>query len=90
MTAYANLHLAFEQMRLKAFRQARGDSPEPDEPDNGLPTEAPRVLILGPENSGKTSACKVLTNYAVRGVQEWSPILVNLDPSEVSLHSAPF
>ncbi|KAL4077286.1 hypothetical protein V8B97DRAFT_2004165 [Scleroderma yunnanense] len=82
MTAYANLHMALEQMRVRALRALHG-SPISDD-DHNANTEPPRVLILGPENSGKTTICKILTNYAVRVGQGWSPILVNVDPSEVS------
>jgi hypothetical protein len=48
-------------------------------------TEAPRVLVLGPESAGKTSLCKILTNYAVRMGVPRSPVYVNLDPSEASV-----
>ncbi|KIL69980.1 hypothetical protein M378DRAFT_118800 [Amanita muscaria Koide BX008] len=80
MSAYANLHIAFEQMRVRALRKLRGSPPHSDEP--GTPVEPPRVLVLGPENSGKTTVCKILTNYAVRAGQGWSPVYVNVDPSE--------
>lgn len=81
MSAYANLHVAFEQMRVRALSAVRG-SPISDEEADANP-EPPRVLVLGPENSGKTTVCKILTNYAVRAGQNWSPLLVNVDPSEV-------
>ncbi|KAF9246410.1 Pre-mRNA cleavage complex II protein Clp1-domain-containing protein [Melanogaster broomeanus] len=80
MIAYANLHMAFEQMRVRALRVLHG-SPASDN-DQNANTEPPRVLILGPENSGKTTICKILSNYAVRVGQNWSPLLVNVDPSE--------
>lgn len=80
MTAYANLHIAFEQMRVKALAHLRG-SPIPDGPSR-VTSESPRVLVLGPENSGKTSACKVLVNYAARSRMGWVPVLVNTDPRE--------
>jgi len=74
--------MAFEQMRVRSLRKLHG-SPAPEgEPDSGA--EPPRVLILGPENSGKTTVCKILVNYAVRSGQGWAPMLVNVDPSEVS------
>ncbi|TDL25011.1 Clp1-domain-containing protein [Rickenella mellea] len=81
MDPYINLHLAFEQMRVKALRKQR-NSPTPDDADGGVPADSPRVLVLGPENAGKTTACKILTNYAVRTGQGWCPMLVNIDPSE--------
>ncbi|KAI6127761.1 Pre-mRNA cleavage complex II protein Clp1-domain-containing protein [Pisolithus croceorrhizus] len=80
MGAYANLHMAFEQMRVRALSALHG-SPVPDD-DHGANPEPPRVLVLGPENSGKTTICKILANYAVRVGQNRCPILVNADPSE--------
>jgi polyribonucleotide 5'-hydroxyl-kinase len=92
MSAYANLHIALEQMRVRALRAVHG-SPISDNDDyedvredgpssqqHGLP---PRVLILGPEHSGKTTVTKILANYAVRAGQDWAPLVVNVDPSEV-------
>ncbi|KAI0636507.1 hypothetical protein C8Q77DRAFT_1093114 [Trametes polyzona] len=81
MSAYANVHIALEQMRVRALAAATG-SPLPPGEDEGGPSDAPRVLVLGPENSGKTSVCKILTNYTVRGGEDWSPMFVNVDPSE--------
>ena len=88
MVAYMNLHLAFEQMRVKALRAVR-NSPSMDETE-GIPDGPPRVLVLGPDDAGKTTACKILTNYAVRTGQGWTPMLVNTDPSEVNIHNPPF
>ncbi|KAI9069980.1 hypothetical protein FKP32DRAFT_1663111 [Trametes sanguinea] len=81
MAPYANVHIALEQMRVRALAAATG-SPLPPGEDDGGSADAPRVLVLGPENSGKTSVCKILTNYAVRAGQEWAPMLVNVDPGE--------
>ncbi|KAI0306398.1 Clp1-domain-containing protein [Multifurca ochricompacta] len=81
MYAYANVHLALEKMRVRALSSYRG-SPLPPGPDAEVDPEPPRVLVLGPENSGKTSVCKILTNYAVRVGQGWTPMYVNTDPSE--------
>ncbi|KAI0031721.1 Clp1-domain-containing protein [Vararia minispora EC-137] len=72
MAAYANVHVALEKMRVRA------QEPEPASDDN----EPPRVLVLGPENSGKTTVCKILANYAVRAGQGWEPLYINVDPSE--------
>lgn len=87
MSTYANLHLAFEQMRVRALRDLHGSPPSDD--DQHANTEPPRVLILGPENSGKTSISKILSNYTVRVAQNWSPLLVNLDPAQVCPLSLP-
>ena len=91
MHAYANVHLALESMRVRALRAVHGSpvlSPAPAPGRSGSSSDAeradpPRVLVLGPENSGKTSVCKILANYAVRAGQGWAPIYVNVDPAEV-------
>jgi polyribonucleotide 5'-hydroxyl-kinase len=83
MTAYANVHMALEQMRVRALRAIHGSPASEDEQD--VKTESPRVLVLGPESSGKTTLCKILTNYAVRSGQDWAPMLINVDSSEVRI-----
>jgi polyribonucleotide 5'-hydroxyl-kinase len=65
MTTYANLHFALENMRQSAST-AR--------------VEGPRVLVVGPNNSGKTSLVKILTAYANRAGQQ--PMVVNTDSRE--------
>ncbi|KAF7295436.1 mRNA cleavage and polyadenylation factor CLP1 [Mycena indigotica] len=80
MVPYGNVHYSFEKMRVLALSQLRGSPVPASERDK--PAEPPRVLVVGPENSGKTTLCKILTNYAVRMGQGWSPLLVNLDPAE--------
>ncbi|KAF9053057.1 Pre-mRNA cleavage complex II protein Clp1-domain-containing protein [Panaeolus papilionaceus] len=79
MQVYGNLHIALEQKRVRALRQIRG-SPVPAQ--DRASQDPPRVLILGPDDSGKTSLAKILVNYAVRAGQNWTPFLANVDPSE--------
>ncbi|KAJ8523094.1 hypothetical protein ONZ45_g369 [Pleurotus djamor] len=70
-------------MRVRALSNMNG-SPISDD-DGDVPnaaTNPPRVLVLGPENSGKTTIAKTLTNYAIRAGQNWAPLLANVDPSE--------
>lgn len=66
MTAYANTHFALEKRRGVA-----SETPA----DQG-----PRVMVVGPEDAGKTSLVKILTGYAIR--QGRKPCVVNLDPKE--------
>lgn len=47
----------------------------------------PRVLVLGPENVGKSTLCKILTGYAVRSGR--SPVVVNLDSQGEGMLSLP-
>jgi energy-coupling factor transporter ATP-binding protein EcfA2 len=65
MVSYGNLHFALENLRDAALE---GN------------TMGPRVLVVGPENAGKTSLVKILAAYATRS--ERQPIVVNLDPKE--------
>lgn len=95
MQVYANLVLALEQMRVRALRAFHGSPPSSEEgPDPDPDPQPPRVLVLGPANSGKTTLSKMLINYAVRMGQSWNPVLVNVDPGEVCqrshTYSAPF
>lgn len=65
MVEYANVHFALETLRQEAKTTGK---------------DGPRVLIVGPENAGKTSLAKILTAYATK--MERQPIVVNLDPTE--------
>ncbi|KAF9163443.1 hypothetical protein BGX21_008628 [Mortierella sp. AD011] len=68
MVSYLNMHLALEQRRVLATQ------------NNG---QGPRVLIVGPNDVGKTSLSKMLLSYALR--QNRHPIYVDLDCSEGSI-----
>ena len=85
MSAYGNVHLALEAMRVRALDKAKssgsGNANAYNADSSGV--EPPRVLILGPENSGKTTLAKILLNYATRTAQNRCPMFVNVDPSEV-------
>jgi polyribonucleotide 5'-hydroxyl-kinase len=68
MAQYANTHFALENARVAA------------QANHGM---GPRVLLVGPENSGKTSLTKILTAYAVKSGRQ--PIVANLDPQQAML-----
>ncbi|KIX08401.1 uncharacterized protein Z518_03057 [Rhinocladiella mackenziei CBS 650.93] len=65
MSEYINVHFALETRRDQAKSNGRG---------------GPRVLILGPEDAGKSSLAKILTGYCSRSAR--SPVVVNLDIKE--------
>lgn len=67
MMSCVNLHFALEGLRDKSVA-------------SGSSEVGPRVLIVGPENSGKTSLVKTLTSYAVKCGRQ--PMVVNLDPRQ--------
>ncbi|KAM0521935.1 hypothetical protein ACHAPE_002499 [Trichoderma viride] len=64
-TSHINLHARLSDMRVDATRQRR---------------EGPRVMVVGPPNSGKTTLAKTLTSYATR--QGYQVITVNANPKE--------
>lgn len=68
MIFYLNIHTALEQLRANA--EASGQS-------------GPRVLIVGPDDVGKTTLSRMLLNWAVRGGR--LPIFVDLDVSQNSI-----
>jgi polyribonucleotide 5'-hydroxyl-kinase len=65
MVSYVNTHFALENLRDEAKQKGQ---------------EGPRVLIVGPSNSGKTSLAKLLTACAVRSGRQ--PMVVNTDSRE--------
>lgn len=65
MVSYANTHFALEVLRENAAESY------------GV---GPRVLVVGPDNAGKTSLVKLLTGYAIRSGR--TPVVANLDPKE--------
>ncbi|KAK2746321.1 Cleavage polyadenylation factor subunit clp1 [Myotisia sp. PD_48] len=65
MVEYANVHFGLETMRDESKAAGR---------------EGPRVLILGPDDAGKTSLAKILTGYATKMGRQ--PFVVNIDPAE--------
>ncbi|OMJ21715.1 mRNA cleavage and polyadenylation factor clp1 [Smittium culicis] len=69
-----NVHLSLQQYRNQ-FAITETQNNESSPLING-----PRILILGPKDSGKTSIVRSLANYAIR--QRETPIIINLDPSE--------
>jgi polyribonucleotide 5'-hydroxyl-kinase len=65
MMSYANAHFALEGQRDLAKQKNE---------------VGPRVLVVGPDNAGKTSLVKILTSYAVK--MDRQPVVVNLDPKQ--------
>lgn len=67
MMSCANLHFALEPVRDRSVTSGNNEM-------------GPRVLVVGPENSGKTSLVKILTSYASKTGRQ--PMVVNLDPRQ--------
>jgi polyribonucleotide 5'-hydroxyl-kinase len=69
MVFYLNIHAALEQMRTKAVENSE--------------CRGPRVMVVGPDDVGKSTLCRMLLNWAVRAGH--SPIYVDLDVSQNSI-----
>lgn len=69
MVSTYNAHFAIEEMR-DAVRNASGSI-------------GPRVLVVGPDDAGKTTLIRTLTAYAVK--MDRQPTVVNLNPREAIL-----
>jgi len=67
MMSVANLHFALENLRDQSVASSSTEM-------------GPRVLIVGPENAGKTSLARILTSYAVKSGRQ--PMVINLDPRQ--------
>ncbi|KAI9842178.1 MAG: Cleavage polyadenylation factor subunit clp1 [Thelocarpon superellum] len=65
MVSYVNTHFALERARQESVAHHR---------------EGPRVMVVGPDNAGKTSLVKILTGYAVKAARQ--PLVINLDSRE--------
>ncbi|PWN20724.1 hypothetical protein BCV69DRAFT_312675 [Microstroma glucosiphilum] len=77
-SSYTTLHLHLEKARAQARQHIRtapqlihdlrlsSESEDQDADVYRPEAQGPRILILGPESSGKTSLAKLLCNYALR------------------------
>ena len=65
MVPYVNTHFALEKLREEASTKGG---------------EGPRVLVVGPNNAGKTSLVKMLASYAIK--MERQPMVINTDNRE--------
>jgi len=81
---YVNTHAQLEAMRdeaLGSYLDTTGNSSSGNGNGNTSGSgSGPRVLVVGPQDSGKTSVVKVLTAYAVKLGR--NPMLVDLDVSQ--------
>lgn len=65
MTSHANAHFALQKLRGEALERG---------------VDGPRVLIVGPEDAGKTTLVKLLTSYAQKMGEK--PVVINVNPKE--------
>eukprot|EP00494_Astrolonche_serrata_P023549 UN23807 len=94
MIPYLNVNMNLENMRRAAGLELNSSKPR-NRNDNIMralsaseiqktfpsiiPSTGPRVLVVGPKDSGKSTLCRILASYAARNGRTVS--LVDLDPS---------
>lgn len=66
--SYFNCHKSLEELREKSKREN---------------TRGPVTMIVGPNDVGKSTLCRILLNYCVRLVSAGrKPVFVDLDPGQ--------
>ena len=68
MHIYINIQCALNQLRIAALNEKQ---------------IGPSLLVTGSQQSGKSTLCKILVNYAVK--LGWTPILADLDLQSAEL-----
>ena len=69
MPSYLNVHDTLEARRQAA--QEATARQQQSEAAGGRPMEGPRTFVVGPTDSGKSTLCKILLNYAGSGAAGW-------------------
>ncbi|XP_034210528.1 protein CLP1 homolog isoform X2 [Prunus dulcis] len=68
--SYVNVHAVLEERRNRA-------KASPPEDSNSSQPQGPRVIVVGPTDSGKSTLSKMLLSWAAK--QGWKPTFVDLD-----------
>ncbi|BFG26734.1 hypothetical protein CerSpe_130080 [Prunus speciosa] len=68
--SYVNVHAVLEE------RRNRAKASPPDDSNSSQP-QGPRVIVVGPTDSGKSTLSKMLLSWAAK--QGWKPTFVDLD-----------
>jgi len=79
------LHLALERQRILAKRQLLPNGNGSNGAGQEQRAKGPRVLVIGPPSSGKTTVVKNLVNMALSSGMGWQVGVVGLDPGCVSI-----
>mmetsp|Transcript_1225 Transcript_1225/g.2473 ORF Transcript_1225/g.2473 Transcript_1225/m.2473 type:complete len:497 (+) Transcript_1225:54-1544(+) len=89
--AYVNTHAQLEALRDEAYQeqqqQQHNQTQQQDPMNNNAAdpkrSQGPRVMVVGPSESGKSSLCKTLVAYATKVGR--TPLWVDLDPVDNSI-----
>ncbi|KAL5141225.1 Protein CLP1 [Glycine soja] len=74
MVSYVNLHVVLDGRRSRA---------KASPPDDSGSSQGPRVIVVGPTDSGKSTLSRMLLSRAVK--QGWKPTFVDLDIGQGSI-----
>ncbi|KAG5012052.1 hypothetical protein JHK82_024223 [Glycine max] len=74
MVSYVNLHVVLDGRRSRA---------KASPPDDSGSSQGPRVIVVGPTDSRKSTLSRMLLSWAVK--QGWKPIFVDLDIGQGSI-----
>lgn len=97
LPAHLALHLALERLRLAAVTpkhfephvQSPNSLRTPEDPNADEERPGPRVMVLGPLSSGKSTLVKTLANWAIRSgrtkIEGAGLTLVNLCCNDVNI-----
>ncbi|XP_020592134.1 protein CLP1 homolog [Phalaenopsis equestris] len=72
MVSYVNVHAILDGRRSRTKNSNNLDS-----------SQGPRTIVVGPTDSGKSSLCRMLLNWACK--RNWKPTFVDLDISQGSI-----
>lgn len=80
MMAYLNCHFALDVRRQRQQQQQTQEGAIGGAGTGAMAKGGPRVMVIGPEDSGKTSLIKILAAYAIK--LSSTPVCVTLDPRQ--------
>ncbi|KAG1328285.1 protein CLP1 [Cocos nucifera] len=74
MVSYVNVHAILDGRRVRAKTSQGSDKDS---------SQGPRVIVVGPMDSGKSSLCRMLLSWSCK--QGWKPTFVDLDIGQGSI-----
>ncbi|KAK8948163.1 hypothetical protein KSP40_PGU022236 [Platanthera guangdongensis] len=74
MVSYVNVHAILDRRRARAKASSKNDA---------IASQGPRIIVVGPTDSGKSSLCRMLLSWACK--QGWKPMFVDLDIGQGSI-----
>ncbi|KAL4195227.1 hypothetical protein AMTRI_Chr05g72260 [Amborella trichopoda] len=83
MVSYVNVHAVLEGRRARAKGASSNTSSNTQRSEAPVDSQGPRVIVVGPTDSGKSSLSRMLLSWAAK--QRWKPTFVDLDIGQGSI-----